>query len=48
MSDPLDSRTAACVSTSWIILANKPLYPLTVWVLLGAHAAALSLAMLAF
>jgi hypothetical protein len=47
MSEPLDSRTAACVSTSWIILANKPLYPLTVWFLVGAHAAALSLATLA-
>jgi hypothetical protein len=48
MSGPLDSRTAACVSTAWIILANKPFYPLTVWVLVGAHAAALTLATLAF
>jgi hypothetical protein len=47
MAEPLDNRTAACVSVAWIILVNKPFYPLYVWFLVGAHAAALSLATLA-
>ena len=47
MAEPPDGRTAACVSTAWIILLNKPTYPLTVWALIGAHAAALSLATIA-
>ena len=48
MSEPLDGRTAACVSTAWIILVNKPCYPLYVWALIGADAATRSLATLAF
>ncbi len=47
MAEPIDGRTAACVSTAWIILLNKPAYPLTVWALIGAHAATLSLATVA-
>ncbi len=47
MAEPPDGRTAACVSTAWIILLNKPTYPLTVWALIGVHAAALSLATMA-
>ncbi len=43
MDSQTDGRTAACVSTAWIIFVNKPLYPLTVWALIGAHAATLSL-----
>ena len=33
-------RTAACVSTAWIIVFNKPFYPVYVWALIGRHAAA--------
>ena len=29
--DSSDARTGASVSTAWIILANKPIYPLYVW-----------------
>lgn len=46
MSTQLESRTQACVSTAWIILINKPFYPLYVWALIGAHAALLSCATL--
>ncbi len=42
-----DGRTAACVAVAWLVLINKPLYPLTVWVLIGAEAATRSLAALA-
>ena len=34
MADPMDradARTSASVATAWIILANKPVYPLYVW-----------------
>ena len=31
----MDERTQACLAVVWIILANKPLYPLYVWWLLG-------------
>ncbi len=44
---PLDGRTAACVAVAWLVLINKPLYPLTVWLLIGAEAATRSLAALA-
>ena len=44
---PLDRRTAACVAVAWLVLINKPLYPLTVWLLIGAEAATRSLAALA-
>ena len=47
MGDPHDARTAACVSTAWILLINKPIYPLYVWALIGADAATRSLATLA-
>lgn len=30
-----DERAQACLAVVWIILANKPLYPLYVWWLLG-------------
>ena len=42
-----DGRTGACVAVAWLVLINKPLYPLTVWVLIGADAATRSLAALA-
>ena len=42
-----DERTAACVAVAWLVLINKPLYPLTVWVLIGGEAATRSLAALA-
>jgi hypothetical protein len=29
--DSADARTSATVATAWIILANKPVYPLYVW-----------------
>jgi hypothetical protein len=48
MNAPLDGRTAACVSTAWIIVFNKPFYPVYVWALIGRHAAAASLATLLF
>ena len=48
MANPLDSRTAASVATAWIVVVNKPLYPLYVWFLIGGHAAVLALATLAF
>ena len=47
MSKPYDARTAACVSTAWLILINKPMYPIYVWALIGADAAGRSLATLA-
>ena len=47
MDAQIDDRTAACVSTAWIVFVNKPLDPLTVWALIGAHAATLSLATVA-
>ena len=34
-----DARTAACVSIAWLIVFNKPFYPLYVWWLAGAEAA---------
>ena len=39
----LDERTAACVSIAWVILLNKPVYPLYVWWLVGPAAIAGSL-----
>jgi hypothetical protein len=42
-----DGRTEACVAVAWLVLVNKPLYPLTVWALIGADAATQSLAALA-
>ena len=47
MSEPLDARASACVSTAWLLLINKPIYPLYVWGLIGADAATRSLATLA-
>ena len=47
VGEPNDTRTAGCVSTAWIILINKPIYPLYVWALIGADAATRSLATLA-
>ena len=44
MSAPNDARTAACVSTAWLMLINKPVYPLYVWLLIGGDAATRSLA----
>lgn len=39
---PHDDRTAASVATAWIVLFNKPVYPLYVWWLIGAQAVAAS------
>ena len=39
MPEPQDARAAACASTAWILLVNKPVYPLYVWALIGADAA---------
>lgn len=36
-SDPL---AAACVTVAWLIVANKPIYPLYVWGLVGSGVAA--------
>ena len=36
---PLDPLTAASVSIAWVILANKPFYPLYVWWLTGSGVA---------
>ena len=47
MREPYDARTAGCVSTAWLILINKPMYPICVSALLGADAATRSLATLA-
>jgi hypothetical protein len=47
MSEPDDPRTAACVSIVWLLLINKPVYPLYVWVLIGSDAATRSLGTLA-
>jgi len=47
MADSHDARAATCVSTAWLILINKPIYPLYVWALIGADAATRSLATLA-
>jgi hypothetical protein len=47
MSETPDSRTAASVSVAWLVLINKPLFPVAVWVLIGADAATRSLAALA-
>jgi hypothetical protein len=47
MSEPQDARTRACVSTAWLLLVNKPIYPLYVWALIGADAAIRSIATLA-
>jgi hypothetical protein len=41
-----DARTAACVSVAWIVLINKPIYPLYVLGLIGAPAAVASCATL--
>jgi hypothetical protein len=46
MSERYDAHTAACVSTAWLILINKPVYPIYVWALIGADAATRSLATL--
>jgi hypothetical protein len=32
---PLDARTSAAVAVAWVILANKPFYPVYVWWLVG-------------
>lgn len=42
--DPLAS---ACVTVAWLIVANKPIYPIYVWGLVGSGVAASSLTMLA-
>ncbi len=42
-----DSRAAACVSVAWLVLMNKPFFPLMAWVLIGPGAATRSLAALA-
>ncbi len=42
-----DPRTAACMSVAWIILINKPFYPLYVWWLIGWPAVLPSLGTLA-
>jgi hypothetical protein len=47
MAEFYDARAEACVSTAWVILINKPIYPLYVWALIGADAATRSLATLA-
>jgi hypothetical protein len=47
VAEPSDGRTAACVAVAWLVLINKPLYPLTIWALIGAEAATRSLAALA-
>ncbi len=47
MPEPYDARAAACVSTAWLLLANKPVYPLYIWALIGADAASRSIATLA-
>ncbi len=47
MSEPDESRAAACVSIVWLLLINKPVYPLYVWVLIGADAAKRSIGTLA-
>jgi hypothetical protein len=44
MSSSLDARTSATVSVAWIVLANKPIYPLYVWWFLGKDAAIGSIA----
>jgi hypothetical protein len=36
-------RTQACVAVAWIVLANKPIYPVYVWWLLGYDDAVKSL-----
>ncbi|MFK0166643.1 hypothetical protein [Rhizobium sp. NPDC090279] len=33
---PLDQRTQATVTIAWVIIANKPFYPLYVWWLIGS------------
>uniref|UniRef100_UPI0031015463 hypothetical protein n=1 Tax=Neorhizobium sp. EC2-8 TaxID=3129230 RepID=UPI0031015463 len=35
MRPPLDPRTQATVTVAWVIVANKPFYPLYVWYLVG-------------
>jgi hypothetical protein len=47
MSERHDARTAACVSTAWLILINKTIYPIYIWTLISADAAGRSLATLA-
>jgi hypothetical protein len=47
MGQSYDARTAACVSAAWLILFDKPVYPIYVWALIGADAATRSLATLA-
>lgn len=37
---PLDPPTAASVAVAWVILANKPFYPVYVWWLVGSGVAA--------
>lgn len=39
----LDARTRATVTVAWVLLINKPIYPLYVWYLVD-HGAAVSLA----
>ncbi|MGO9419715.1 hypothetical protein [Roseiarcus sp.] len=36
-----------CESVAWLVLTNKPLYPLTIWAFIGPEAAVRSLAVLA-
>lgn len=35
----VDPKTAATVSVAWLVVANKPIYPLYVWWLVGAGTA---------
>jgi hypothetical protein len=39
-SRPLDPLTEASVSVAWVILANKPFYPVYIWWLAGSGVAA--------
>lgn len=44
MTDKVDARTAATVAAAWIVLLNKPVYPLYVWWFIGKDAAIGSIA----
>lgn len=49
MAEPMDradARVAASVTTAWIILANKPIYPLYVWWFAGEGVVASTATML--
>ena len=39
MASNIDARTSATGSVAWIVLANKPIYPLYVWWFIDGHAA---------